>query len=148
MAYHTILSKYTEFHYSILHHYRQWIFYFHSSSAMKEFYQLHSPRFFTNGVGLLPRRVGLFTDADYDSVLQECTNIQTLNQVHAHNVINGFQQKIFLQAKLVTLYATVNIEHACLLFDKIHRPKVYLWNVMIREYSMNGFCFEALALYC
>jgi pentatricopeptide repeat protein len=114
---------------------------------MKALYQLPSPRFFTDGVGLLQRRAGLFTDAYYASVLHECTNIQTLNQVHAHMLINGFQENIFLQTKLATLYATVNIEHARLLFDKIHRPKVCLWNVMIREYARNGSCYEALSLY-
>lgn len=114
---------------------------------MNALFQLQPPRFFTNGVGLLLSSAGLFTDAYYASVLQECTNIQTLNQVQAHMLINGYQQNLFLQTKLATLYATVNIEHARLLFDKIQKPKVCLWNVMIREYVRNGSCYEALSLY-
>ncbi|KAH9325011.1 hypothetical protein KI387_005189 [Taxus chinensis] len=82
------------------------------------------------------------------SLLEKCTDIQTLNQVHALMLTNGCHQNMFLQTKLITMYAVLHLEDARHMFDKMHKPKVCLWNVMIREYARNGLAEEAISLYC
>eukprot|EP01018_Ginkgo_biloba_P037426 Gb_17091 [translate_table: standard] len=84
----------------------------------------------------------------YVSLLQTCNNIESLNQLHAHVLVTALDQNAFVCAKLVNLYANwVSVEKARLIFDKVSKGDVFLWNVMIREYARNEPCEEALLLY-
>jgi pentatricopeptide repeat protein len=84
----------------------------------------------------------------YASLLQGCSNIKTLKQVHAHILIIGLQQDVFLGTKLVTMYNLYDsLENARLIFDKIHNPNVFLWNAMIRGYARIGLFKESIKLY-
>eukprot|EP01018_Ginkgo_biloba_P034183 Gb_33070 [translate_table: standard] len=113
---------------------------------------------FRNGIGLIHME-GLFKDSfnqpgiqldspTYASILQSCTSITSVKQVHAQMCMNGLDQNIFLVTKLVSMYAICGcMENARLLFDKINKRDAFLWNVMIRGYATNGPCEEALTLY-
>eukprot|EP01018_Ginkgo_biloba_P032703 Gb_11926 [translate_table: standard] len=85
------------------------------------------------------------------SLLQACTEMKTLTegkQVHAHIKISALDQNLLLATKLVSMYAVCgSMVDARLVFDKLVKKNVVLWNVMIRGYVGNGFCEEALALY-
>eukprot|EP01018_Ginkgo_biloba_P019771 Gb_28393 [translate_table: standard] len=84
----------------------------------------------------------------YASLLLACTNVQAVKQVHGVMVRSGLNQNISIATKLVNMYATSGrMEFARHVFDKIYKPNVFLWNVMIRGYAANGSCQEALALY-
>eukprot|EP01018_Ginkgo_biloba_P029482 Gb_12585 [translate_table: standard] len=82
------------------------------------------------------------------SLLEACTNIKQCHQVHAHMFTTGLDENIFLQTKLVAMYAMCgSMDHARLHFNKISKRDVFLWNVLVRGYAMNGPCEEALVLY-
>eukprot|EP01018_Ginkgo_biloba_P019689 Gb_04894 [translate_table: standard] len=84
----------------------------------------------------------------YASLLQEYSNIKRLKQLHAHMLISGFAQNKFLVSKLVSMYAMCcSMEYARLVFDKIDKPNVFLWNVMIRGYATNGPYEKSITLY-
>eukprot|EP01018_Ginkgo_biloba_P019175 Gb_04167 [translate_table: standard] len=84
----------------------------------------------------------------YASLLQVCTDIKTLKQVHANMFRSGFDQNIFLVTKLVSMCAICgSMEYARLVFDQIHERNVFLWNAMIRGYAKYGSCEEALNIY-
>eukprot|EP01018_Ginkgo_biloba_P030291 Gb_23126 [translate_table: standard] len=87
----------------------------------------------------------------YASLLEACTNMKTSTegrQVQARILVNGLEENEFLAAKLVNMYAICgNIVDARLVFDKIYKPNVFVWNIMIRGYAWNGPCEEAIALY-
>eukprot|EP01018_Ginkgo_biloba_P003629 Gb_16327 [translate_table: standard] len=84
----------------------------------------------------------------YASLLEACTNMKTLKQVHAHVLISGLNQNIHLGTKLAIMYTKLrSIVNACLVFDKIYKPNVFLCNVMIRGYATNGLYGETLAVY-
>eukprot|EP01018_Ginkgo_biloba_P036696 Gb_40437 [translate_table: standard] len=84
----------------------------------------------------------------YASLFQACTNLKLLKQVHAQMLRSGLERRIFAETKFVTMYAMWgSMETARLVFDKINKPNVFLWNVMIRGYARNGPCEEALTLY-
>eukprot|EP01018_Ginkgo_biloba_P036700 Gb_40432 [translate_table: standard] len=92
---------------------------------------------------------GYSADAStYHCLLQRCTNMETLKQVHAHLFKCGHEKNIFLGTKLVDLYAMCdNMEQARLVFDRIYTSNAFLWNVMIKAYAVNGPCEESLTLY-
>eukprot|EP01018_Ginkgo_biloba_P034078 Gb_04445 [translate_table: standard] len=84
----------------------------------------------------------------YGLILQACVDIKSLNQLHAHILLIGHTQNVFLGTKLVSMYALFgNIENARLVFDKMQQPNIFLWNEIIKGCTCNGFCEEALALY-
>eukprot|EP01018_Ginkgo_biloba_P039548 Gb_03572 [translate_table: standard] len=87
----------------------------------------------------------------YDLLLQSCGSIKSLaegNQFHAHVIVNGFEQNVFLVNKLVSTYAICgSLVDARLVFDKIPKRNVLLWNAIISGYVKNGICEEALKLY-
>eukprot|EP01018_Ginkgo_biloba_P030314 Gb_23082 [translate_table: standard] len=67
---------------------------------------------------------------------------------HAHMLMNGLEQDVFLGTKLVSMYAMCgSLGNARLVFDNILKPDVFLWNVMIRAYAKNNPCDEALAVF-
>eukprot|EP01018_Ginkgo_biloba_P034137 Gb_28030 [translate_table: standard] len=96
---------------------------------------------------LVQKVISLDSNA-YASLLQACTSIKTVKQIHAHMFRSGLHQNIFLQAKLVSIYPLYgNLKEARLLFNRINTRNVYLWNVMIRWYATSGPCEEAVTLY-
>eukprot|EP01018_Ginkgo_biloba_P006709 Gb_15874 [translate_table: standard] len=85
----------------------------------------------------------------YASLLQRCTNIKTLQQVHTHMLVTGLTQNVILGTKLVSLYTMFgSLENARLVFEMIHERNIFLWNAMIRGYVQDELCEEALELYC
>eukprot|EP01018_Ginkgo_biloba_P025790 Gb_04077 [translate_table: standard] len=84
----------------------------------------------------------------YASLLQACTNIYALRQVHAHMLITGLEQNVFLATKLLSMYTMCGcMDNARLVFDKIEKPNISAWNVMIRGYAKSGPYEETLTLY-
>eukprot|EP01018_Ginkgo_biloba_P020119 Gb_16017 [translate_table: standard] len=86
----------------------------------------------------------------YTSLLQGCTNIRSLKEVHAHIFTSGLEENTFLSTKLLSTYAMWgDMENARLVFDTMRCKKnALLWNMMIRGYATYGFCNEALTFYC
>eukprot|EP01018_Ginkgo_biloba_P030315 Gb_23089 [translate_table: standard] len=87
----------------------------------------------------------------YASFLQACTNTKALTegkQVHAHILTCGLEQNHCLGTRLVSMYAVCgSMANARLVFDKMYKPNVFLWNAIIRGYASSRFCEEVLALY-
>eukprot|EP01018_Ginkgo_biloba_P029405 Gb_03473 [translate_table: standard] len=82
------------------------------------------------------------------SLLQACTDIKSLKQVHALMFITGLEQNNFLETKLLNMYTMCgSMNNARLVFDKMNKQNVFLWNAMIRGYATNGPCEETLSLY-
>eukprot|EP01018_Ginkgo_biloba_P019043 Gb_02373 [translate_table: standard] len=84
----------------------------------------------------------------FASLLQACTNVRQLGQFHAHMLLTGLNQNIKVVTTLVSMYAMLgNMDTARLVFEKIYRRDVFLWNTMIGEYARSGLYEEALGLY-
>eukprot|EP01018_Ginkgo_biloba_P019198 Gb_26689 [translate_table: standard] len=82
------------------------------------------------------------------SLLQACTNVNDLKQAHTLLFRVGLNQNIVLMTKLVNAYSTFgSMDNARLVFDKIRKPNIFLWNAMIGGYSRNGCSEDALTLY-
>lgn len=87
----------------------------------------------------------------YASFLQDSINNKSLlhgKQLHAHLLITGLYQRVFLETKLTAMYAICGrMVDARQVFDKISQRNCFLYNMMIRGYACNGPCEEALKIY-
>eukprot|EP01018_Ginkgo_biloba_P038145 Gb_41325 [translate_table: standard] len=84
----------------------------------------------------------------YASLLEACTNVKQLKQVHTCMLRSGLEPNIFLATKLVNTYTMWgDMDNARQVFDKCGKPNVFLWNAIIKGYAKNGPYQEALMLY-
>eukprot|EP01018_Ginkgo_biloba_P019471 Gb_05259 [translate_table: standard] len=87
----------------------------------------------------------------YASLLQSCVNNKALQEgklVHAHIILTGFEQDIFLETKLVILYAKCgSLVNGRRILEGMSRQNVVSWTAMISAYSRYGHGEEALKLY-
>ncbi|KAJ7963021.1 Pentatricopeptide repeat-containing protein [Quillaja saponaria] len=87
----------------------------------------------------------------YASFLQSCIAgkaIRPGKQLHAHLCHMGLGFEPVLGTKLVNLYSVCNSLHSAhLLFDRIPKRNLFLWNVLIRGYAWNGPYEIAISLY-
>eukprot|EP01018_Ginkgo_biloba_P030400 Gb_19693 [translate_table: standard] len=87
----------------------------------------------------------------YAYLLETCGNMKALKegkQVHNRMLSSGFEQNPFLGSKIVSMYSMCgSVIDARLVFEKIVKRNVLLWNEMIRGYVRNGQYEDALTLY-
>ncbi|XP_049937039.1 pentatricopeptide repeat-containing protein At3g12770-like [Nymphaea colorata] len=70
------------------------------------------------------------------SVLDLCTSIHDLHQIHARFVVYGLQQNTFVASKLVAKYAELG-DHGRSerIFELVENPNLILWNAVIKACS-------------
>eukprot|EP01018_Ginkgo_biloba_P009799 Gb_07723 [translate_table: standard] len=87
----------------------------------------------------------------YASFLQGSLNIKALPEgklVHAHIIQTGFKPDIFLETKLVIMYAKCgSLVDGRRVLDKMPKRNVVSWTAMIAAYARHGFGVDALALF-
>ncbi|KAL5756057.1 hypothetical protein ACOSQ2_020803 [Xanthoceras sorbifolium] len=87
----------------------------------------------------------------YGDLLRSCITQKALNpgkQLHAHIFQMGFGFNPFLATKIVNLYSVCgSLRNAHLLFDRIPKGNLFLWNVLIRAYAWCGPYEVAIDLY-
>eukprot|EP01018_Ginkgo_biloba_P019102 Gb_39465 [translate_table: standard] len=92
-------------------------------------------------------RDGFFKET-HASISQTASTLEQAERIHANILRSGLNQNMFLLAKLVAMYATGgSMENARLLFEKVHKPNVLLYNAMIRAYATVGLFEDALTMY-
>ncbi|KAM7520721.1 hypothetical protein LguiB_019683 [Lonicera macranthoides] len=81
---------------------------------------------------------------------QKCTNLQTLKQVHASVIINGFNsnrsalRELLYMSAVATSYTT---HYAHQLFGSITQPDLFMWNTIIRGSAQSNNPLMAVSLY-
>jgi pentatricopeptide repeat protein len=83
----------------------------------------------------------------YSSLLQECVKSKALAEgklVHCIMIKTGFKPDVYLQAKLVIMYAKCEtMIDACKVFDNMPEQNAVSWNAMITGYANKGRLEEA-----
>lgn len=91
------------------------------------------------------------TISRYASLLNACIAQKALNpgkQIHARLFVIGVGLHVHLSTKLVNVYCLCDsLSNARLLFDRIPKRSIFLWNILIRAYAWNGPQEIALSLY-
>ncbi|XP_058775168.1 pentatricopeptide repeat-containing protein At5g56310-like [Vicia villosa] len=74
------------------------------------------------------------------SLLSSCKSLQQALQIHAHMIVTGHHNNLFLSTTLFTFYATStssqSLHHSHTLFSQITNPDLFLWNAIIKAYSL------------
>ncbi|XXG81279.1 hypothetical protein AAC387_Pa09g1953 [Persea americana] len=84
------------------------------------------------------------------SLLDKCSNMKELKQVHAQIILNGLVQEIQTVGKLIAFCATSiagDLHYGRFVFDRIAEPNKFMYNSLIRGYSNSNNPIEALFLY-
>lgn len=71
-------------------------------------------------------------------LIQNCTSMRQLKQIHALFVTHGIHQNNYAMSKLVSFSALSscgNLSYASLIFEKIQAPNCFIYNTLIRAYS-------------
>ncbi|XP_077237072.1 tetratricopeptide repeat (TPR)-like superfamily protein [Tasmannia lanceolata] len=79
-----------------------------------------------------------FSDHPALSLLDKCTQMMQLKQIHAHMLRLGLFFHPYSASRLLTTSAlspTKNIEYAHKLFDQIPHPNIYSYNTLIRAHA-------------
>ncbi|PON49396.1 DYW domain containing protein [Trema orientale] len=75
------------------------------------------------------------------SVIDQCTSIQQLMQIHAQMLRTGLFFDPFSASRLITasaLSSFSSLEYAHQVFDQIPQPNLYTWNTLIRAYASSS----------
>nr|KYP33353.1 Pentatricopeptide repeat-containing protein At5g66520 family [Cajanus cajan] len=84
------------------------------------------------------------------AVLASCKTIHQALQIHAHVVVSGRHDDPFLITTLISLLATASsagLRHSHRLFSQVPNPDLFLFNAMIRAFSLSHTPHCALSLY-
>lgn len=86
---------------------------------------------------------------DIEHLFQFCISALAVKKVHAHLVVSGTVQSVFVSTRLINLYAHLgDLRFSRKTFDSIPAKDSYTWNSMIAAYVRAGFRREALNCFC
>ncbi|KAL8115404.1 pentatricopeptide repeat-containing protein CRR2, chloroplastic [Apium graveolens] len=91
------------------------------------------------------------TQHTYELLILSCSRQNSLSDagiVHRRLIHDGFDQDPFLATKLIDMYSQLDsLERARLVFDRIRKRTVFVWNALFRALSLKGNGEEVLELY-
>lgn len=92
-----------------------------------------------------------FGNQTLNALLRSCKNVREALQIHAQIIVNGRHDDLFVLSGLLSFFAlsgTRNgLRHSRVLFSQIYFPDVFIWNAMIRGYSLGDTPHDAILLY-
>ncbi|XP_004298471.1 PREDICTED: pentatricopeptide repeat-containing protein At2g01510, mitochondrial-like [Fragaria vesca subsp. vesca] len=89
------------------------------------------------------------TKQAFTAQLESCSSHpDQLKQLHAVILTTGISVKNSLLTRLITSFIALGeTSYARKVFDEMHKPRVFLWNTMIKAYVKDGDFIEAAAVY-
>ncbi|KAI9121997.1 hypothetical protein K1719_006686 [Acacia pycnantha] len=86
-----------------------------------------------------------------NALLRSCKTINEALQIHAQVIVNGRHDDLFVLSGLISFFALSGsrngLHHSRVLFSQIYFPDVFIWNAMIRGYSLCDTPEDAIFLY-
>lgn len=84
------------------------------------------------------------------SILDGCNNVNQFKEVHGQILLKGLDQCSFVITKLIRMLNKLDIpmdNYPRLIFEQVRYPNPFLWNAMIRGYSLQGSLNQSIDLY-
>ncbi|XP_068641200.1 pentatricopeptide repeat-containing protein At5g66520-like [Aristolochia californica] len=84
------------------------------------------------------------------ALIRKCTCLKELKLIHGNLFRTGSIHDILLASKLIESSAismTGHMEYANVIFSQTHHPNTFMWNTMIRGYSVSECPIQAFSLY-
>lgn len=92
-----------------------------------------------------------FGDQSINALLRSCKTISEALQIQAQVIVNGRHDDLFVLSGLISFFALSGsrngLHHSRVLFSQINFPDVFIWNAMIRGYSLSDAPEDAIFLY-
>ncbi|PKA62180.1 Pentatricopeptide repeat-containing protein [Apostasia shenzhenica] len=88
------------------------------------------------------------TKAGFAALLRSHSQSSSLKQTHALILTTGFSVKNSLLTQMLEiLSASGEMDYARNLFDEMPKPRIFIWNTLIRGYARSNLFAEAVAVY-
>ncbi|WOL02816.1 Pentatricopeptide repeat-containing protein [Canna indica] len=88
------------------------------------------------------------TKAGFAALIRSHAFLPHLKQIHALLLTTGLARKNSLLTRiLLSLMSSGNMDYARNLFDDMHKPRIFLWNSLLRGYVSNNLPAPAAGLY-
>ncbi|KAH7657259.1 TPR-like protein [Dioscorea alata] len=84
------------------------------------------------------------------SLIRNCSNIDSLQQIHSQMIRSGLINDIFLVSRIMAFVTSPYqsyMSYAFCVFDEISHPNLFIWNCMIRGYTHCNASQDALLVY-
>lgn len=79
-------------------------------------------------------------------LVKSCTRVSEVSQIHGRVLKSGLQDDSFVQSKLLSSSIT-DIQYAVSIFDRIRKPNLFMFNTIIRGYSISADPFRGLLIF-
>ncbi|GAB2282784.1 hypothetical protein Dimus_017319 [Dionaea muscipula] len=83
-------------------------------------------------------------------ILDACSDLKQIKQVHGHMIRKGFEQCSFVLTKLIRVLTEFNApmdRYTRVLFEQVDCPTPFLWTALIRGYALKGPLSESIVMY-
>ncbi|CAK7346678.1 unnamed protein product [Dovyalis caffra] len=90
------------------------------------------------------------SDQPYLSMLDKnCTSMKDLQKIHAQLIKTGLAKDPIAASRLLAFCASPagDINYACLVFNQIQNPNLFVWNTIIRGFSQSSTPQNAISLF-
>ncbi|CAA2986140.1 pentatricopeptide repeat-containing At3g12770 [Olea europaea subsp. europaea] len=109
---------------------------------------VHLDHLFSSNTNLCSTFYTFDPETYYTYLLEKSVSKNHLNQIHAKLFTNGVENNGFIIAKFIHVCSNLKeISYAHQVFDKFPDPYVFLWNAIIRGYSMHNMFANAIEMY-
>ncbi|EXC01449.1 hypothetical protein L484_022020 [Morus notabilis] len=84
------------------------------------------------------------------SLIEQCTSLKELKQIHAQMLRTGLFFDPFSASKLITVCAMSSfssLDYAHQVFDQIPKPNLYTWNTIIRAYASSSDPIQSIVVF-
>ncbi|KAJ4961336.1 hypothetical protein NE237_021246 [Protea cynaroides] len=97
-----------------------------------------------------PRESSNSREQNLHSLFRKCPTLNNVKQIHAQIIQTGFDQNLFMVAKIITFCADSEhgpMDYAVSVFEQIRNPDGFLWNTMIRGFGKTSKPDNAFGFY-
>ncbi|XP_047947889.1 pentatricopeptide repeat-containing protein At3g26630, chloroplastic [Salvia hispanica] len=81
-------------------------------------------------------------------LLQKCANFKQMKQIHAKIIRTTLHHNQVIVARLIRLCSSYReLDYAALVFQHVDNPSTFVWNMLIRTYTLNDCPHRAIQFY-
>ncbi|KAG9439373.1 hypothetical protein H6P81_019538 [Aristolochia fimbriata] len=96
----------------------------------------------------IPKLPHILLEERFFSLLQSCSSLGPLRQIHGQIVVHGLDESRYLAPKIVAAAArSKRMEYAHQYLSRIAEPNVFLWNAMLKGYVENECYRETIIMF-
>ncbi|OMO82463.1 hypothetical protein COLO4_22982 [Corchorus olitorius] len=76
-----------------------------------------------------------------------CKQASEISQIHGYIIKTGLEHDTFILSKLLLASSLQEVNYAASIFKQIQNPNLFMYNTLLRGYSITGDCKEAISIF-